>query len=81
MDYQIDGEIYSEEELISSLRSQASGIPEYSRFADAVIELCYENKVGELFFYISRDDGDDMMVKIDRCGNIYWDWIGQVMDD
>ena len=79
--YSIDGITYSEEDLVAILRDQISRIPEYSRFADAVIEFCYKNNHDEVFFYVSRDNGEDMMVKFSQNGNIYWDWKGQVMDD
>ena len=44
------------------------------------------NALGHLIFtqwhYDTHgDDDEDMMVKIEHDGNIYWDWTGQIMDD
>ena len=78
--FEIDGSTYTEEELIDILREQIPGLKKYSHFADATIEFCSNNKEGEIFFYVTKND-DDMMVKIGQDGNIYWDWTGQIMDD
>ena len=78
--YNINGTSYTENELIAIMRKQLPGLKEYSHFADAEIELAYVNKEGTLFFYVSRDDGEDMMVKIGPEESIYYDWTGQVMD-
>lgn len=78
--FEIDGSAYTEEELIDILREQIPGLKKYSHFADASIEFSSKNKDGDIFFYVTNDD-EDMMVKIEHDGNIYWDWTGQIMDD
>jgi hypothetical protein len=70
-----------DDETVSILRAQMRQIEEYSRFADAAIELCSTNKAGDVFYYVSSDNGEDMMVKVGHNGLVYWDWTGQVMDD
>ena len=76
--FEIDGSTYTQEKLIDILRKQIPGLKKYSHFADASIEFCSENKEGEIFFYVAKDD-EDMMVKIGQDGNIYWDWTGPVL--
>ena len=78
--YNINGTSYTVNELIAIMREQLPGLKKYSHFADAEIEFCRQNKEGALFFYISKDNGEDMMVKIGPEEIIYWDWTGQVMD-
>lgn len=78
--YNINGTSYTENELIAIMREQLPSLKKYSHFADAEIELANVNKEGALFFYVSRDDGEDMMVKIGPEERIYYDWTGQVMD-
>ena len=72
---------YEDNETAAILRAQMGEMEEYSRFADAAIELCNTNKVGDVFYYVSADNGEDMMVKVGHNGLVYWDWTGQVMDD
>ncbi len=79
--FEINGSSYTEEELIDILREQLSGLRKYSQFEEASIEFCHQNKHGDLFFYVTRDDGEDMMVKIGQDENIYWDWTDPIMDD
>lgn len=78
--FTIDGTNYTEEELVRILHEQLRKLKKYSHFADASIEFCYQNKEQALFFYLTRDDGEDMMVKIGQNAMIYWDWNGPVMD-
>ena len=75
--FEIDASTYTEEELIDIQREQIPGLKKYSHFADATIEFCSNNKEGEIFFYVTKND-EDMMVKIRQDGNIYWDWTGPV---
>ena len=79
--FTINGEKFSEERLIKTLQNQISHMPEYSHFEDAVIEFCSQNIAGDVFFYVSNDNGEDMMVKVTQRGKVYWDWTGPVMDD
>ena len=79
--YIINGQAYTDDEIIGIMREQIARMPTYSRFADASIEFCSANKAEDYFFYVSSDDGNDMMVKISQDGNIYWDWTGPVVDD
>ena len=80
--YIINDQAYSDDEIMGILREQIAQMPEYSRFADASsIEFCSANKAEDYFFYVSSDDGNDMMVKVSQDGNIYWDWTGPVVDD
>lgn len=72
---------YEDDETAAILRAQMREMEEYSHFADAAIELCYTNKAGDVFYYVSADNGEDMMVKVGHNGLVYWDWTGQVMDD
>ena len=72
---------YEDNETAAILRAQMREMEEYSRFADAAIELCNTNKAGDVFYYVSADNGEDMMVKVGHNGLVYWDWTGQVMDD
>ena len=62
--YNINGTSYTVNELIAIMREQLPGLKKYSHFADAEIEFCRQNKEGALFFYVSNDNGEDMMVKI-----------------
>ena len=78
--YNISGTSYTEDELIAIMREQLPTLKKYSHFADAEIEFCRQNKSGALFFYVSNDDGEDMMVKIGPEEKIYLDWTGQVLD-
>ena len=90
--YNINGTSYTVNELIAIMREQLPGLKKYSHFADAEIlkkyshfadaeiEFCRQNKEGALFFYVSNDNGEDMMVKIGPEETIYWDWTGQVLD-
>ena len=78
--FTIDGTSYTEKKLVGILRGQLKGLKKYAHFAGASIELCHQNQAQELFFYVSRDDGEDMMVKIGQDAMIYWDWNGPVMD-
>lgn len=73
--------VHDDDETSAILRAQLRRIEEYSRFADAAIELCSTNKAGDKFYYVSSDDGEDMMVKVGHDGYIYWDWTGQVLDN
>jgi hypothetical protein len=73
--------VHDDDETAAILRAQLQQIEEYSRFADAAIELCSTNKAGDVFYYVSSDNGEDMMVKVGHNGLVYWDWTGQVMDD
>lgn len=79
--FTINGEKFSEERLIKALQDQISRMPEYSHFNDAVIEFCSQNNAGDVFFYVSNDNGEDMMIKVTQRGKVYWDWTGPVMDD
>ena len=79
--FTINGEQFTEESLTAILRQQITQSPEYSHFEDAEIEFCNQNKAGDIFFYVSNDDGEDMMIRVSHKGLIYWDWNGQVMDD
>lgn len=72
---------YEDNETAAILRAQMREMEEYSRFADAAIELCNTNKAGDVFYYVSADNGEDMMVKVGHNGLVDWDWTGQVMDD
>ena len=78
--YNINGTSYTIKEIIATMREQLPGLKKYSHFADAEIELAYVNKERALFFLVSNDDGEDIMVKIGPEGKIYWDWNGPVMD-
>lgn len=78
--YNINGTNYTVNELIAIMREQLPDLKKYSHFADAEIELCQQNKEGALFFYVSKDNGEDMMVKIGPEEKIYWDWTGRVLD-
>lgn len=78
--YIINGQAYTNDEIIGIMREQIARMPKYSRFADASIEFCSANKAEDYFFYVSSDDGNDMMVKVSQDGNIYWDWTGPIMD-
>ena len=71
----------NDDETASILRSQLRQLKDYSYFADAAIELGYTNKAGDKFYYISSDDGSDMVAKVGHDGYIYWDWTGQILDD
>ena len=77
----ICGTDYKEKEIILILRNQILQFKEYSHFSDAEIEFAHENKNGDIFFYLSNDDGEDMMVKIGQDEKVYWDWNGSVLDD
>ena len=78
--YNISGTSYTEDDLIAIIREQLPTLRHYSHFSDAEIELGYVNKEGALFFLVSNDDGEDMMVKIGPEEIIYLDWTGQVLD-
>ena len=62
--YNINGTSYTVNELIAIMREQLPGLKKYSHFADAEIEFCRQNKEGALFFYVSKYNGEDMMVKL-----------------
>jgi len=78
--FTIGGTSYTEKKLVGILHGQLKGLKEYAHFAGASIELCHQNQAQELFFYVSRDDGEYMIVKIGQDAIIYWDWNGPVMD-
>lgn len=79
--FNINGVTYTEKEIISVLSEQIPRLSEYAHFAHASIEFCHENAAGDLFFYVTNDDGEDMMVKIGQDEKVYWDWTGPVMED
>jgi hypothetical protein len=81
--FEIDGSTYTEEELIDILREQLPGLKKYSQYVNGTIEFCRQNKDGNLFFSVTPDDinEEEMFIKIGQDGNIYWDWIGQILDD
>ena len=78
--YNICGTSYTVDDLIAIMREEIPTLRKYSHFSDAEIELGYVNKEGALFFYVSNDDGEDMLVKIGPEDKIYWDWTGRVLD-
>jgi hypothetical protein len=78
--YNICGTNYTEDDLVTIIREQLPTLRKYSHFSDAEIELGYVNKEGALFFLVSNDDGEDMLVKIGPEDKIYWDWTGRVLD-
>ena len=78
--YNICGTNYTEDDLVTIIREQLPTLRNYCHFSDAEIELGYVNKEGALFFLVSNDDGEDMLVKIGPEDKIYWDWTGRVLD-
>ena len=81
--YNINGTSYTVNELIAIMREQLPGLKKYSQYVNGTIEFCRQNKDGNLFFSVTPDDinEEEMFIKIGQDGNIYWDWIGQILDD